>query len=141
MAGEAVKVGGRAAAGQAAPTSEFVYRALTAADREALDAGRGITAKNPNGTWSLGEHVTFGSSRASRANDPWISTTRDPNVADAFDSGHGVVRIDLGKVDSPIAEAWQVYPRRNGAEGLPYHYSIWQQEVSIYGSIPRGAIG
>ena len=103
--------------------------------------GRGLTAKNPQGAWSLGDHIVGGSSRASWSSDPWIATSRDPEVAKAFDSGHGIVRINLDAVDSTTAEAWKTYPRVNGAEGLPYHYSIWQQEVSIFQSIPAGAIG
>jgi hypothetical protein len=27
-----------------------------------------------------------------------------------------------------------------GLEGFPYHRSIWQQEVSVFGHIPRNAI-
>jgi len=119
----------------------FVYRALNSADRASVDAGLGIVAKNPEGTWSLGDHVARGSSPASWSQDPWIATSRDPGVAAAFDSGNGVVRINLDLVNSPTAEAWKTYPRLNGEAGLPYHYSFWQQEVSIFQSIPAGAIG
>jgi hypothetical protein len=62
-------------------------------------------------------------------------------LAKAFDSGHGIVRINLDAVDSTAAEAWRIYPRIDGSEGLPYHFSIWQKEVSIHQSIPAGAIG
>lgn len=33
-----------------------------------------------------------------------------------------------------------MYPRVNGVEGLPYHYSIWQQEVTVHQDIPLEAI-
>ncbi len=117
---------GSVGAGSAADSGggNFVYRALNAADRESIDAGFGISAKNPEGTWSLGEHIVGGSSRASWANDPWIATSRDPAVAAAFDSGNGVVRINLDMVNSSTAEAWRIYPRLNGEAGLPYHYSF-----------------
>lgn len=35
---------------------------------------------------------------------------------------------------------YEIFPRVNGREGLPYHYSIWQQEISVYKSIPYEAI-
>lgn len=35
---------------------------------------------------------------------------------------------------------YEIYPRVNGEAGLPYHYSIWQQEISVYKNIPIEAI-
>ncbi len=37
-------------------------------------------------------------------------------------------------------KSYEIYPRVNGAKELPYHYSIWQQEVSVYQNIPIEAI-
>jgi RHS repeat-associated protein len=128
-------------AGKAAAGEEYVYRALNTADRVSIDAGLGISAKNPEGSWSLGKHVVRGSSPASWSNDPWIATTRLPEVAQVFDSGNGVVRINLRLVHSPTAEAWKVYPRARGEAALPFQYSFWQQEVSVFQSIPAEAIG
>ena len=99
-----------------------------------------MEAKNPVGTWSLGEHVSFGSGKASWLNDPWIATTPELNVARSFDSGNGILKINLNKVPSMQQRTWEIYPRVNGAEGLPYHYSIWQQETSVFQSIPVDAI-
>jgi RHS repeat-associated protein len=125
----------------AADTGEnIVYRALNSKDVARLEEGFGLEAKNPSGSWNLGEHITFGSSKSSWANDPWIATTRELEVAKSFDSGKGLVAIDLNKVSSTQLKAWEIYPRVNGAAGLPYHYSIWQQEISIYQNIPREAI-
>lgn len=84
-----------------------------------------------------------GSGRTSRVNDPYISTTSDLNVANGFNqsgSGYGVVKIDMNKVTSASYEGYDIYPRVNGVEGLPYHYSVWQQEISVYQSIPFEAI-
>jgi hypothetical protein len=100
-------------------------------------------AKAPNGTWTAAEHVanfSVGVSGGAAANSPWISTTRLPGVARAFDSGNGIAMIDLSKVPSLQVEVWRFAPRVNGAAGLPYHRSIWAQEVTIYQSIPAEAI-
>ena len=100
-------------------------------------------AKNPDGAWSLAQHLVKGSSSTSWANDPWISTTWDQSVAQGFnDAGSklGVVAIDLNRVPSATAEGWRIYPRLPGEAGLPYYYSIWQQEVSVFQNIPQEAI-
>ena len=84
-----------------------------------------------------------GSSKSSWANDPFISTTTDIDVARGFNeagSKLGIVEIDLSKVPSESFKGYEIYPRVNGVEGLPYHYSIWQQEISIYQYIPYEAI-
>lgn len=65
---------------------------------------------------------------------------RSLEVAQGYDIGHGIIAIDPDSVDSPQAEVWQTAPRVNGVEGLPYHRSIWAQEVTIYQTIPRKAI-
>jgi len=132
-----------AGAGQVKNGSNTVYRALNAKDAKRLSQGLGLEAKNPVGKWGLDEHITGGSSKMSWQNDPWISTTSDINVAKGFNaSGHnlGVVEIDLSKVPSTQLKGWEIYPRVNGETGLPYHYSIWQQETSIFQNIPKEAI-
>jgi RHS repeat-associated protein len=124
-------------------TGNIVYRALNPQDVETMGRGEGISAKNPDGDWSLAEHLVRGSSRASWANDPWISTTTDQSVAEGFnEAGNklGVVAIDLDRVPSVVAEGWRIYPRLPGEAGLPYYYSIWQQEVSVFQKIPQEAI-
>ena len=52
----------------------------------------------------------------------------------------GIVKIDLNKVPSQALKGYEIYPRVNVVEGLPYHYSIWQQETSVYQNIPIEAI-
>ncbi|WP_349812608.1 LysM peptidoglycan-binding domain-containing protein [Xanthomonas arboricola] len=121
---------------------QFAYRALTDADVETFQQGGGLIAKSPDGTWTAAEHVANSGpgSGGAAANSPWISTTREIEVAKAYDSGNGIVLIDLNKVSSLQAEVWQTAPRVNGREGLPYHRSIWSQEVTIYQSIPSNAV-
>jgi len=121
----------------------IVYRALNQKDSDRLSQGLGLEAKNPNGTWKLDEHLVGGSGKASWANDPFISPTTDIDVARGFNqsgSNLGIVKIDLNKVSYQALKGYEIYPRLNGLEGLPYHYSIWQQEVSVHQSIPIKAI-
>ena len=124
-------------------SDNYVYRALNQKDYERYTNGLGLEAKNPNGSWSLKEHLVDGSGKLSWANDPYISTTSDLSVAKGFNqsgSGYGIVKIDMNKVTSPSYKGYEIYPRVNGKEGLPYHYSVWQQETSVYQSIPFEAI-
>ncbi|WP_312903089.1 RHS repeat-associated core domain-containing protein, partial [Chryseobacterium taichungense] len=122
----------------ASQPANYVYRALTNANSESLAAGEGIYGKAVNGTWSLEEHLIRGSSPKSFLNDPWISTTTDLNVAKSFSSGNGIIRIDLSKMapGAVIENGGMILPRSSAG----YHYSIWQQEVSILGRVPQNAI-
>jgi hypothetical protein len=74
------------------------------------------------------------------ANSPWISTTKSLDIAQAYDSGNGIIAIDLKQLDSLQIEVWQKAPRVNGVDGLPYHRSIRAQEVTVYQTIPPKAI-
>ena len=124
-------------------SNNTAYRALNQKDYDRYTNGLGLEAKNTNGSWSLKEHLVNGSGKQSWANDPFLSTTTDLNVAKGFNkagSNLGVVAIDLDKLTSKTYKGYEIYPRVNGVDGLPYHYSIWQQEVSVQGSIPRDAI-
>ena len=124
-------------------SGDYVYRALNQKDYDRYTNGLGLEAKNPNGNWTLKEHLVNGSGKASWQNDPYISTTSDFSVAEGFNqagSGHGIVKIDINKVPSPQFKGYEIYPRTNGVEGLPYHYSFWQQEISVYKNIPAEAI-
>jgi RHS repeat-associated protein len=124
-------------------TSNIVYRGITAADAEAISLGRGLVAKAPGGTWSAAEHVANAGPGAGGAmmNSPWISTSRRLNIAQAYDSGYGVIAIDLDKVAALQAEVWRTAPRVNTfPEGLPFFRSFWADEVTIYQEIPFEAI-
>ncbi|WP_234991571.1 RHS repeat-associated core domain-containing protein, partial [Pectobacterium actinidiae] len=127
--------------------NNIVYRALTEQDAARLARGESIQGKALDGNWSAAEHVANQPlSAASNAaggpakNSPWISTTKDLDIARSYDSGHGIIEIDLNKVSSPNVEVWKTAPRVNGTEGLPYHRSIWAQEVTVYKDIPNSAI-
>jgi hypothetical protein len=120
----------------------IVYRALNDSDAEAIANGEGLTAKAPSGTWTAAEHVANSGPGAggASANSPWISTTSRLGVAQAYDSGHGVVAIDLNKVPSFQTQVWQSAPRVNGIQGLAFRRSFWAQETTIFQTIPANAI-
>ncbi|GJM24870.1 MAG: hypothetical protein DHS20C16_12850 [Phycisphaerae bacterium] len=128
------------------PGPNIVYRALNAADAEALASGRGLTAKAPNGDWTALEHVLNAAEESRSAlggaarNSPWISTSRRLDIARRFEGGNGVVAIDLNKVTSLQVEVWRYAPRVNGVEGLAFQRSFWSQEVTIFKEIPYSAI-
>ncbi len=127
-------------AARSMPGRNVAYRAFNAKDAERWARGLGIEAKNPAGEWSLGEYIAFGSRPPSWTNDPWIATTTDLDLARAFNEQGkqlGIAAIDLNLVRRPQLRAWDVYPRGSGEL---YHFSIWQQELSVYQRIPREAI-
>lgn len=126
-------------------SGNYVYRALNSKDYERLSQGLGLEARNPDGTWSLQQHIVNSSGTNPKAwvNDPYISTTLDYNVAEGFNnsgSKFGIVKIDLSKVQNECLKGFEIFPRVNGEAGLAYHYSVWQQEVSVKSSIPLEAI-
>src|SRR5581483_10502991 len=128
----------------------IVYRALNSADAEALQSGEGLTAKAPEGTWTAQEHVANAPDPArtveeattggAKENSPWISTTKLLDVAKAYDSGNGIVAVDLNKVESLQVEVWRTAQRVNGEAGTAFQRSFWGQEVTVYKTIPRNAI-
>ena len=92
-------------------SGNYVYRALNQKDYERYTKGLGLEAKNPNGNWSLKEHLVDGLGKLSWANDPYISTTSDLSVAKGFNqsgSGYGIVKIDLNKVNSPSYKGYEI---------------------------------
>jgi len=116
--------------------SKFAFRSITSRNGVTLASGDGIFAKNPAGNWSLEQHLVGGSSPASIANDPWISTSLDIRIARAFQGESGLVRIDLTKVPSIQQRGFESLPINSAG----YRYSVWQQEVSIYQHVPQEAI-
>lgn len=125
-----------------ANSSTVVFRAITASERQAIVAGQGIIAKAPGGSWTAAEHVAnLGPGvGGAAANSPWISTTKNLDVARAWAGGNGVVAIDLHKITSFTTEVWKHAPRVNGPGGLAYHRSIWSQEVTVFQRIDAEAI-
>ena len=117
---------------------QYVYRALTEQQVATFERGEGIFPKAPNGTWSLEDHLIKGSSKGALENDPWLSTTTDVKIAESFAGENGtIVKIHLGSIPkSSIQRGWISLPRSSAG----YHYSIWQQEVSILGHIEQRSI-
>ena len=101
-------------------------------------------AKNQDGSWSAEEHVLLGSTSLARMKDPWIGTTSEITVTDGFDSGFGVVAIDLSKIQTEtvsykvIGDFWA--NDLNLIDKIIYHRSVWQREVMVKSYIPNDAI-
>ncbi|BFO10751.1 hypothetical protein GGER_32610 [Serratia rubidaea] len=47
------------------------------------------------------------------------------DIAKAYDSGFGIVQVDLNKVNVLQVQVWEHAPRTTGIDGLAYHRSIW----------------
>ncbi|RVP47331.1 SpvB/TcaC N-terminal domain-containing protein [Sinorhizobium medicae] len=120
----------------------IVLRAMTSGDVASRAAGQGLAAKTPGGTWTAAEHVANAGpvTGGAAANSPWISTTRSMEVARAYQGSNPIATINLNRVSTLQAEVWQTALRVNGVPGLPYHRSIWAQEVTVFQSIPQSAL-
>lgn len=122
---------------QGAQEIRYLYRAITPDDAANIQNGLGIFAKNPSGAWSLEEHIVKGSSKAATKNTPWISTTTDIEIASHFNSGNGIVQIDLGSLNpNNVMFSYLKFTKQSPA----YHFSVWQKEVTIFQHIPQNAI-
>ena len=115
---------------------KIVYRALNEKDRKTVDAGTGIDRFGSDSLMSLEQHVAFGSKKFIRDNSPWISATTSVVKVKYFDSGNGIVAIDLNKVG--YYEYAYLYPFASGSKA--YNYSRQQMEVSIFEYVPPNAI-
>ncbi|WP_166437076.1 LamG-like jellyroll fold domain-containing protein [Niastella caeni] len=116
---------------------EYSYRGLNSLNAKTLFDGEGVFGKNPNGTWSLEQHLILGSGKNAYLHDHWVSTSLTYDIAKSFSTGNGIIRIDLSKIPaSSIQRGWMVLPRFSRG----YHYSVWQQEVSISPKVPVEAI-
>ncbi|MDP9933638.1 LysM peptidoglycan-binding domain-containing protein [Variovorax paradoxus] len=130
-------------------SNNTTYRALNPNDAQTWEAGQGLTAKAPDGQWTAEQHVLNAGPQPGGAmlNDSWIASTRRYDVANTslanggYNSGNGVVSINLGRVPTEQVEVWQNVARSNAVDSLAYHRSIWAQEVSIYQNVPARAIG
>jgi len=122
---------------QNASSSRFVFRSLNSYDIESLKLGNGLWAKAPNGSWSLENHLVFGSRMSSWSNDPFIATSTDFSIAQSFSNGNGIVMIDLTKIPS---SSLRIGFNELSRSSTGYHFSIWQQEISIFRHVPQKAI-
>jgi RHS repeat-associated protein len=101
---------------KAAPDN-VVYRAL----REGEDPTKGLRARSPGANTSVGSHVM------NKRESDLISTTKDRTKAEGlFNSGNGVVEIDLNKVNGEVIDA-----SRGVGKGRVYARTKSHQEVLI----------
>lgn len=131
-------------------SKNIVFRALSQYDVGNLVAGRGIVSKHtpPHREWSLLEHILDGGKKMdgkdiSMGFDPWIATTRDIQIAlKRFNSGHGIVVIDLNKVQSIKKSAQYEFMGVYEPFGAEYaaEMAANDSEVSVYKYIPINAI-
>ncbi|WP_238654562.1 RHS repeat domain-containing protein [Paenibacillus piscarius] len=132
-------------------SKNIVFRALSKYDVGNLVAGRGIVSKHtpPHREWSLLEHILDGNKKSedgediSMGFDPWIATTRDIQIAlKRFNSGHGIVVIDLNKVQSIKKSAQYEFMGVYEPFGAEYAAEMAESdsEVSVYKYIPINAI-
>ena len=99
----------------------LVYRALSDGDVASLATGQGIVAGNPSASKTALQHVLTNDSSDSQ----WISTTKRLDVARNYNSGNGIVAIDLRRVTSVVVYA---------ADEIPYNgqdVNEWARELAI----------
>jgi hypothetical protein len=105
----------------------YVYRALAEGD----DISNGIHARDPLANNSGTSHI------AGKKQSQWISTTKDKSVAfDKYDSGFGVVRIDLNKAKTGVLD----YSKGIGQKGMLNNWALKDKGVLIQHYIPKSAI-
>ncbi|MFC6930603.1 polymorphic toxin-type HINT domain-containing protein [Actinomadura yumaensis] len=106
----------------------IVYRALAKGEDPAL----GLTARDPSAVGvSPLSHVE------GKKASPWISTSKLPSVAfEKYNSGHGIVAIDLTKVIGRVEDISGGFP----GKGRFDQWARRDQEVLIFGSIHPDAI-
>ncbi|KAI9354258.1 hypothetical protein DFJ73DRAFT_922930 [Zopfochytrium polystomum] len=112
-----------------------VYRALTKEDRQHLDAGRGIPATDPSASITPQQH------QAGVKPSQYISTTRNENkVRNSFDSGNGIVKINLNKVPGNKVDMTE-HSKANPDKFTEFQRAIIkrEKEVLIQGHIPGNA--
>jgi len=107
----------------------IVYRGLAKGENPAA----GLTARNPDAGNNIASHV--GGAR----NSQWISTTKDKAIAQERFGQHGVVAVDLSRVNSRVVDL------SGGIPGLDPNFMLsrWAanaQEVVIQGRVPPQAI-
>ena len=97
---------------------------------EGENASHGIFARAPGAGNSEISHV------AGKVESQWISTTKDLETALGKYGENGVVRIDLGKVNTKISDVSSGFP--NG--GRMSNWAKRDAEVLIQDHIPAEAI-
>ena len=107
----------------------IVYRGL----REGEDPSRGLLARDPDAGSSVWSHVN------GKEKSQWISTTKLRELAEGkYNSGNGVVEIDLSKVSTEIVDMSDAVP--SGGWKKVINYVKKDQEVLINGFVSPDAI-
>lgn len=110
------------------PNARPVFRALSKDD----DPSKGLTARNPDASATPAQHVN------GKRDSQFISTTKDEATArEKFNSGNGVVEIDLNKVEGNVVDVSDGVP--NGSQKVN-NFARKDQEVLIEGRVPPEAI-
>jgi RHS repeat-associated protein len=104
----------------------FVYRGLAKGE----DVSAGLRARAPGAGNSEISHV------AGRRDSQWISTTKSPNIALEKYGEHGVVRVDLSRVETEISDVSSGFSQG----GRMSNWARRDQEVLIKDFIPADAL-
>ena len=111
----------------------YVYRALRSGELTPA----GIEAKNPKAKWKQAQHVRQGK----RSKSQWISTSKSlSRVLADYDSGNGVIRIDLDKLPSSAHDVSSGVFTDGSKHPVGSKIAIENQEVLIEKFVPITAI-
>jgi hypothetical protein len=110
-------------------SGDFVYRGLASDENPA----EGLSARAPDAV-----NVDPVSHVAGKVESPWISTTRDINVAVGKYGKNGVAAIDLSMLDTPVVDFSNGIPGREGQ--MLSNWAAKDSEVLIFGHVPPEAI-
>jgi len=124
----AVLVGAAKKAEGGATGNRIVFRSLAKGE----DPTQGLTARNPLAKTTPAQHVN------GKRDSQFISTTKDQDAATGkFNSGNGVVEIDLNKIDGGVVDVSEGVP---GGSQKVNNFARKDREVLIEGRIPPEAI-
>jgi len=122
----------------------IVYRALKKEDLISIRLGGSVhskmylpkRAKHRSAIFTLDQHILEGSDETAWGRDNFISTTKDLLVAEGFDSGYGIIRINLDMLDKENYVDARVFAMSPAARETAYA----EQEIAIKRIIPSYAI-
>ena len=108
--------------------AQKVYRALSKND----NIEEGLTARNPSANATPAQHVN------GKKDSQFISTTKDKSIAlEKYNSGNGVVEIDMSKVNGNVTDVSGGIP---GGSVKVNNFAKKDQEVLVEGRIPPEAM-
>ena len=117
-----------------ADSSSIVYRALTPLDKRTIEEGHGLLGRS-----YPADYVDPVSHVAGAHHSPWISTGKNYDaIRSKYDSGNGIVAIDLSKVDELMVDFSNGIPGYEGT--MLSNWSKSDGEILIKNHIPPEAI-